>query len=107
MDTNLSNRTASYGRVAYMGSAAISSVLENLLDPLSRCLDEESSRRIVEFRISPALQARLDVLADRANEGTATAEELAEYDSIVTATDFISILKVKAREQFKSNGRRP
>ena len=78
MDTNLPGGTASYGKVAYMGSAATSSVLESLLDPLSRCLDEESSRRIVEFRISPALQARLDVLADRANEGTATAEELAE-----------------------------
>jgi len=40
-----------------------------LLNPLSQCLDVESARRIAEFRISPAVQARVDELAERANEG--------------------------------------
>ncbi len=79
-------------------------VLDTLLDPLSRCLNAEASRRIVEYRLPPDMQERLDVLADRTNEGTATREELAEYDAIIAATDFITILKVKAKEQLRASG---
>lgn len=86
-------------------STASAGVLESLLDPLSRCLDAESARRITEFRISPDLQARIEVLADRANEGTASEEELAEYDAIISATDFITVLKLKAQDQLQSDHR--
>lgn len=84
-------------------SAVTAGVLESLLGPLSRCLDAESAQRIAEFRISPDLQARIEVLADRTNEGTASEEESAEYDAIISATDFITILKLKAQSQFQSN----
>lgn len=73
--------------------------LDGLLDPLSRCLDAESARRLIEFRIDPPVQKRVDKLSARANEGTLSADELAEYEALINAADFISILKLKARRQ--------
>jgi len=52
-------------------SAAIG--LDGLLEPFSRCLVTESARRVL-------------------NDG-----ERAEYEALINAADFISILKVKAR----------
>jgi hypothetical protein len=80
------------------------SVLDRMLDPLSRCLDAESAKRVLELKIDPAVQARVDVLAERANEGLLTPEERAEYEAYVNIDDVISILKMKAERYFGSNG---
>jgi hypothetical protein len=87
-----------------MGDAGKTTVLDGLLDPLSRCLDAESARRLVEFRIPPTVQARVDVLAERANQGVLSEEERAQYEALINAADFISVLKLKAGQQLKSNG---
>jgi hypothetical protein len=71
--------------------------LDGILDPLSRCLDAESARRLADFRVDPPVQERIDALAERANEGTLSTDERAEYEALVNAADFISILKLKAR----------
>jgi hypothetical protein len=62
-----------------MGSAIVSSVLDGFLEPLSRCLNAESARRVVELSLDPAIQARVDVLAERANDGVLMEDERAEY----------------------------
>jgi hypothetical protein len=74
-------------------------VLDGLLDPLGRCLDAESARRVVELRVSAAVQERIDTLAERANEGVLTTDEAVEYEASINAADFISILKLKARQR--------
>ena len=74
-------------------------LLDEFLDPLSRCLDAESARRVVALGVSASVQARVDVLADRANEGLLTADELAEYEALMNAEDFVAILKLKSRQQ--------
>ena len=76
-------------------------VLDGLLDPLGRCLDAESARRIVELRVSPPVQQRIDTLAERANEGVLASDEAEEYEAVVNAEDFISILKLKARQHLR------
>jgi hypothetical protein len=76
--------------------------LDGLLDPLSRCLDAESARRVVDLQIDPLVQGRIDTLAERANEGTLSAVEQAEYEALINAADFISILKLKARQHLAS-----
>ena len=53
--------------------------LDGLLEPFSRCLDTESAQRVTEFRVDPAVQARIDLLAERANDGVLTDEERSEY----------------------------
>ncbi len=87
-----------------MDTLAATSVLDAFLEPLTQCLDEESARRIAEFRIGPAVQARVDVLAERANEGTLSEEERDEYDSFIDAADLIAILQLKAQGRLSSNG---
>jgi hypothetical protein len=75
--------------------------LDAIFEPLSRCLDAESARRVAEFRVDPGVQARVDVLAEKANQGDLTGDERAEYEAFINAADFISILKLKARRQLK------
>jgi hypothetical protein len=86
-----------------MNDRPAASVLDGLLDPLSRCLDPESARRVAEFRIAPVVQERIDILADQANEGHLTEDERTEYEAIINAADFITMLKLKARQNLKSN----
>lgn len=78
-------------------------VLDSLLDPLSRCLDAGSARRIVDLRVASSVQERIDRLAERANEGSLTEEERSEYEALINAADFISILQLKARQHLLSN----
>ena len=68
--------------------------LDELLDPFALCLD---ARRVAEFRTSPSVQLRVDELAERANEGLLSEAERTEYAALIDASDFISILKLKAR----------
>ena len=71
--------------------------LDGLLEPLSRCLDAESARRIVDLQVDPPVQERMDILAEGANEGTLSDTERSEYEALINAADFISILKLKAQ----------
>jgi hypothetical protein len=76
--------------------------LDSLLEPLSRCLDAESARRIVDFQIAAPVQDRIDALAERANDGTLSGGERSEYEALISAADFISILQLKARLHLES-----
>ena len=76
--------------------------LNDLIESLSRCLDAESARRLVVLRVAPAVQERIDRLAEGAKEGTLSDDESAEYEALVNAADFISILKLKARQHLHS-----
>ena len=88
-----------YGKVLNMGDLA--TPLDDLFEPFSRCLDAESAQRVAEFRVAPAVQARIDILAERANNGALTDDERAEYEAFVNAADFIAILKLKAKRHLK------
>jgi hypothetical protein len=78
-------------------SAATS--LDQFLDPLSRCLDAESARRVIALGVSASVQARVDALAERANEGLISDDEHAEYEALINAEDFVAILKLKAQSR--------
>jgi hypothetical protein len=56
------------------------------------------------LRAGAATQARLDELADKANEGTLNADEAAEYRTYVTAINFLGILQAKARAVLREAG---
>ncbi len=67
------------------------------LEPLNHCLDAESTRRVVAFRVDPPVQARIPFLGKRANEGALDETERPEYDALSTRRPLIAILKAKVR----------
>ena len=77
--------------------AEASTVLDELIDPLSRCLTPEVARQIAELRAPASVQGRIEELAVKSTEGTLSEDERAEYDAYVAAGNFISILQSKAR----------
>ncbi len=80
-------------------------LLDELLDPFTECLDAESAQRVIEFGIAPRVQERVNILAERANEGLLSDDERADYKALINAADFIAILKIKAQRNLTSNSR--
>jgi hypothetical protein len=71
--------------------------LAKILDPVVECFTPEVAKRVAEIRADPEVQARIEVLADKCNEGTMTPEETAEYDAYIHAMDVVAVLQKKAR----------
>lgn len=78
-------------------------VFEQALDPFVECLTPEAARRIVALRADPADQARLDELAERANEGVLTPDERAEYEKFRAVFHMITLMQSKARRLLNGN----
>ena len=74
-----------------------SAVLDEMLDPVSRCFGLETARALAGFHIDEKVQSRVDELATRCNEGRLTPDERAEYEAYVQASTLIGILQAKAR----------
>jgi len=73
--------------------------IDDVLEPLSLCLDAESARRLTAFRIERPVQPRIEMLGQCANEGSLSSSEHAAYLALINASDFIAILKLKARRR--------
>jgi hypothetical protein len=55
--------------------------LAKILDPVAQCFTPEVAKRVAELGAEPAVQARIEALADKCNEGTITPEEMAGYEN--------------------------
>jgi hypothetical protein len=71
--------------------------LDRLLEPLAGCLSPDVAAKVADLRADDAMQARIDYLAERSNEGLLTAEEREEYAGYLHAIDVIAVLQAKAR----------
>ena len=72
--------------------------LERFVDHLTRGFTPELAKHFAELpKPDPEFQARLDELADKANEGSLSPEEAAEYDKYVEYMDFVAYVRLKAR----------
>jgi hypothetical protein len=72
-------------------------ILDRLLDPVGDFLTPEVARRLVSYRADPIVQARIDELAVKCNEGLLTPAERHEYEAAISAIDFVTFLQAKAR----------
>lgn len=79
------------------------SLLDNVLTPVADCLTLDAARRIADLRADPETQARVDELADKANEGMLTADESAEYDRFLAVYHVVSILQARARAMLRES----
>ena len=74
-----------------------SAIPDRMLEPIARCFTPEVAKQIAELRADPAMQARIDELAEKCNEGDLTDAEHREYDAYVEMLDVVGILQAKAR----------
>ena len=85
-----------------MSQTQTMSILDQMLEPLARCFNGETARRLAEFHVDPEVDNRVTYLAERCNEGLLTPEEKEEYQAVIDASDMIAILKLKARRYLKA-----
>ena len=78
--------------------ALIDSPVERVLELVAGCFTAEVADRLVALKFDDALQAQLDELAEKANEGQLSEEEKAHYLSYIEIMDFVALLQLKARK---------
>jgi hypothetical protein len=71
--------------------------LDRLLDRLTDTLTLESATALIALHADAEVAARIDELRRKANEGTLTPAEDAEYRGFIEAVDVVSIMQAKAR----------
>lgn len=72
-------------------------VLDRVFDPITRCLTPDVAQKIADLRADDDMQRRITELAEKANEGELTSLESAEYEELVRAIRFMTLLQAKAR----------
>jgi len=73
------------------------SAFDRATNPVFEILSRDQALHIADFHADEELQARIEELANKANEGELSDEELAEYEGYAQANKFIAVLQAKAR----------
>jgi hypothetical protein len=90
------------GRSGYAnGMKRNATTLDRLVEPLVRTLTPEVARSLIQLRADPELQARMDELAEKCNEGRLTPEEREEYETSIRFANYLAIIQAKARRLLK------
>jgi hypothetical protein len=66
-----------------MSQTLTPSILDRMLEPIGHAMPLEFAKEIAELRAGPEVQARIDELADKCNEGLLTDLERVEYENYV------------------------
>jgi hypothetical protein len=85
-----------------VSTPAIPDVFAESLAPVERCLNRESALALLDLPANPRVQARVDELAEKCNEGGLTPAERSEYDALIWADHFLGILQAKARHYLQT-----
>jgi hypothetical protein len=80
-----------------MSTPAIPDVFAESLAPVERCLNRESALALLDLPANPRVQARVDELAEKCNEGLLTPVQRSEYDALIWADHFLGVLQAKAQ----------
>ena len=79
--------------------------LDRLVEPVVRTFTPEVARALINLRADPQLQARMDELAEKCNEGKVTSEEREEYETSIRFASYLAILQAKARKLLRARER--
>jgi hypothetical protein len=79
------------------------SSIDGLLDRLSKCIRGDGEKQLLDLRADSELQARIDQLAKRCDQGTLSPQERDEYETYVRFGNFIAILQAKARSRQRAS----
>ncbi len=81
-------------------------ILDRLVEPVARTLTPEVAKAIADLRADAELQARMEELAEKCNEGKLSKDEREEYETNIRFGNFIAILQAKARRILKPRASR-
>ena len=79
------------------------SALDQLLDPDTGWLTPNSAQKLIGWKVSGELRERIEALGRKANHGSLTAEEDAEYRAYLDDAELLSLLQAKARRLYRVN----
>lgn len=71
--------------------------LNQLFDSLGECLTVDTASKLTNLSIPQSLQTQLDDWAERNSLGQLTGDERNQYEAILRALNFVSVLQAKAR----------
>jgi 5-methylcytosine-specific restriction endonuclease McrA len=71
--------------------------------PLLQLVLPDKSEAVLNYRPDPALQARIDALAEKSTQGDLTEDERREYEGYVRANKFIAILRRQTRRLLETS----
>ena len=78
----------------------VTDTLEKFVEHLTRGFTPELARHFAELPSpNPVFQARLDELAEKANEGLLSPAETQEYEKFVEYMDLVAFMRLKARSR--------
>ena len=78
----------------------VTDTLEKFVEHLTRGFTPELARHFAELPSpNPEFQARLDELAEKANEGSLSPTETLEYEKYVEYMDLVAFMRLKARSR--------
>lgn len=81
-----------------------SASLRRILSDYTSRFTPELAAHFANLPPSPKLQASLDDLATKANEGTLTEAERQEYETYVEVLDVLALLRVEAMQDTNGSG---
>ena len=73
------------------------SLADKVLDLAAECFDAATLEALAKMRLSPKLAARVDRLAEKANEGQLASAERAEYQAYIKTSEMLALLQLRAR----------
>lgn len=76
------------------------SALDQLLNPNAGWLTPQAAQKLIDWKLSDDLRARIEVLGQKANHGTLTIDEDAEYRAYLDDAELISLVQAKARRLY-------
>jgi hypothetical protein len=76
-------------------------ILARAIKPDQASWSEAASRSILDIKLTQEDNRRLEVLADKARQGTLTTEETAELDSYRHVGRILELMKAKAKISLK------
>lgn len=80
-------------------------VLDRLLDPIRECLTKDVAAKVAALRADAGTQAKLDEFVEKNKEGTLSAQERSQYDTMFQAGAMIAVLQAKARSVLNDGNR--
>lgn len=72
--------------------------------PIFAILSSDQMRQLTQLQVDASLADRVEDLAEKANEGRLSSEELAEYEAYIEANNLMAVLQAEAKFRLQRSG---